>query len=247
MRVLALDTSTLTGSVAIVEDDHVVVERVGDSARPHAARLPSDLLEVLSQRGLSTSDVDVLAVASGPGSFTGLRIGIATMQGLAFVHRRRIAAVSVLEALAHEGSRDLAAGSLVGVWMDARRSDVFSALYRVEPAASFDRHRLREIEPPQVGSPSMAIARWLPIIEHRPIAFVGNGAVLFEDVIRSRHSTAPILGHPPLAGAIGRLAIRDSIAGLTLEPADVRPLYIRRPDAEIERDRRGARLGSLSQ
>src|SRR4051795_9096275 len=133
MRVLALDTTTRAGSVAIVDDGRVLIEREGDPTRTHAQRLPAELLEALAAINATTADIDLFAVASGPGSFTGLRIGIATIQGLAFVHRRRIAAVSALEALAHMGSAGLNAGALVGAWMDAQRRDVFSALYRVAP------------------------------------------------------------------------------------------------------------------
>ena len=79
MRVLALDTTTPAGSVALVDEDRVVDERGGDPSRTHAQRLPGDLLRVLERRGLAMSDIDLFAVASGPGSFTGLRIGIATI------------------------------------------------------------------------------------------------------------------------------------------------------------------------
>src|SRR3954453_22694664 len=98
MRILALDTTTQAGSVALVEDGGVVLERAGDPTHPHAERLPRDILDLLAAAGCRTAEVDLFAVASGPGSFTGLRIGIATVQGLAFVHRRRIAAISALEA-----------------------------------------------------------------------------------------------------------------------------------------------------
>ena len=85
MRVLALDTTTRGGSVAIAEDGRVVFERVGDGARSHAERLPAELIDAVQTVGWSLADIDLFAVASGPGSFTGLRIGIATMQGLAVV------------------------------------------------------------------------------------------------------------------------------------------------------------------
>jgi len=96
MRVLALDTTTRGGSLALVEDDRVLVERDGDAARPHAERLPADLMSLLDAAAAPMSSVDVYAVAAGPGSFTGLRIGMATMQGLAFVNRRPMVAVSAV-------------------------------------------------------------------------------------------------------------------------------------------------------
>ena len=164
MRILALDSTNPTGSMAVVEasgeDGRVLVQRAGDPARPQAERLPGDLLAVLTEARVALHDVDVLAVASGPGSFTGLRIGIACMQGLAAVLRRQIVAVSVLEAVAHQASRDLAVGQLVGVWVDARRRDVFAALYRVGPGRLFSRERLIEVEGPSVGPAAAVLERW---------------------------------------------------------------------------------------
>src|SRR5262245_60283478 len=126
MHILALDTTTREGSVSIVSDAGVLVETRGDASRSHAERLPADLLRALELCGLSSSDIDVFAVACGPGSFTGLRIGIATIQGLAFAHNARVVPVSALMALAEAASQDLAAGALVGAWMDAHRREVFS-------------------------------------------------------------------------------------------------------------------------
>src|SRR3984893_14570762 len=98
MRVLALDTTTRAGSVALVDEGRVVDERRGDPSRPHARLLPGEIMTLRRERGVGIREIDLFAVASGPGSFTGLRIGIATIQGLAFVHRRRCVGVSKLEA-----------------------------------------------------------------------------------------------------------------------------------------------------
>src|SRR4051812_42365364 len=135
MHVLALDTTTREGSVALVDEHHVIEERRGDAGRSHAERLPDELTAVAAAHALSVRNIDLFAVAAGPGSFTGLRIGIATIQGLALTAGKRIVAVSALEALAHcaGGAPD----SLVAAWMDARRHEVFSALYRIADAPVF--------------------------------------------------------------------------------------------------------------
>src|SRR4029079_19557475 len=104
MRVMALDTSTREGSVAIVEDDRVVVEQLGDPRRSHAERLPGDLMTALERSRLTVADIDLFAIVSGPGSFTGLRIGIATIQALAFVASKRVVPIPALEALAEAAS-----------------------------------------------------------------------------------------------------------------------------------------------
>src|SRR5438093_568454 len=111
MRVLALDTTTRAGSVALVEDDQILGVSDGDATRTHAERLPGEILAMADRHHVAMSEVDVFAVASGPGSFTGLRIGIATIQGLALATRRPVVAVSALDALAHGPSIDLVVGS----------------------------------------------------------------------------------------------------------------------------------------
>jgi tRNA threonylcarbamoyladenosine biosynthesis protein TsaB len=232
MRVLALDTTTRLGSVALLEDERVLVAREGDHTRTHAERLPGELVDVVRAAGLSACDVDVFAVAAGPGSFTGLRIGIAAMQGLAVVCGRRMVAVSVLEALGHVAADGLEPDSLVGAWMDAHRGDVFSALYRVGRAESFTSERLAEIDPPRVDRPDTIWREWRGRT-HRPRVLAGDGAVLHA----ARTAEATILPAPPLAAAIGLVALRRARAHATTSPAGVQPLYVRRPDAEVARDR----------
>src|SRR5438105_15550725 len=111
MLVLALDTTTPAGSIALVDDHHVVDQRSGDPSRTHAQRLPADILALIQANQATLAGIDLFAVACGPGSFTGLRIGIATMQGLAFVHARKMVGVPALEALAQCGSSDLPPGA----------------------------------------------------------------------------------------------------------------------------------------
>src|SRR4051794_20036204 len=111
MRVLALDTTTRAGSVALIEGGRVVAERRGDGALTHASRMPGEVVALADAQHWALSTIDLYAVASGPGSFTGLRIGIATIQGLASVHRRRVVSVPALEALAHAGGLDLTEGA----------------------------------------------------------------------------------------------------------------------------------------
>jgi tRNA threonylcarbamoyladenosine biosynthesis protein TsaB len=237
MLVLALDTTTRAGSVAIVEDDRIVDERSGDATRTHAERLPGELVAIASAHGLSLANVDVFAIASGPGSFTGLRIGIATVQGLAFVAGRRVVGVPALEALAHLASRDAAADAYVATWMDAHRRDVFAALYRVTAAPLFDPDRLVEVEAPTVGEPSKTLARWKDRLNGTTATFIGDGAVLFEDAIARDAPASRIMPPPLLAGAVGRLAVRRARRGEAVDPAAVHPLYVRRPDAEIAREK----------
>src|SRR5678815_2876000 len=100
MVVLALDTTTRRGSVALARDGAVVGACAGDPAVTHGQRLPGDLMRLLDRHNLRVGDIDLFAVAAGPGSFTGLRIGIATMQGLAFASGKPLIGISALDALA---------------------------------------------------------------------------------------------------------------------------------------------------
>jgi tRNA threonylcarbamoyladenosine biosynthesis protein TsaB len=238
MRILSLDTTTRAGSVALVDDDRVIAERRGDPSRTHAERLPREILALLADHGRQSSDIDLFAVASGPGSFTGLRVGIATIQGLAFVHGRRIAAVSALDALAQSAARDLPAGAVIGVWTDAHRRDVFTALYQLGSDPTFTPARLTPVDAPAVGKPAATLLRWPPLIGREPIVFAGDGARQYADLIRAQRPDARIIDASPLAGVIGLMAAIMAETGDTIEPAEVRPLYVRRPDAEVEREKR---------
>jgi tRNA threonylcarbamoyladenosine biosynthesis protein TsaB len=231
MRVLALDTTTRAGSVAVVEDGRVLVERSGDATRTHAERLPAEVLDALTAAQLALTDIDLFAVGSGPGSFTGLRIGIATIQGLALVGEKRVAPVSALRALAEAASSGLSVGARVGAWMDAHRRDVFSALYEIQRASGQAVSTLVEIESPTVARPADTLARWSTL--GLPAAVCGDGAELYADQVPSSCVVVPT---PPLAGLIGRLASVMAREGATVHPAGVQPLYVRRPDAEIARD-----------
>jgi tRNA threonylcarbamoyladenosine biosynthesis protein TsaB len=233
MRVLALDTTARALSAAVVEDDQVRAEHVGDATRSHAERLPAALLDVVAAAQIELASIDVYAVAAGPGSFTGLRIGIAAMQGLAFVAGKRIVAVSTLDALAQAAAADAPDGATIAAWIDAHRRDVFAALYRVSSAPRFTRGRIVALAAPSVDDPDAVLAQW----EMKPDVFIGSGVGRFAAVIAGRAPRARVLDAPPLAAVIGRVAIDLARAGQTVDPAGVQPVYVRRPDAEIARER----------
>jgi tRNA threonylcarbamoyladenosine biosynthesis protein TsaB len=233
MRVLALDTTTRFGSVAIVDNDRVIVERSGDPLRAHAESLPAVLMDALRESGLGPFDVDVFAVGAGPGSFTGLRIGIAAIQGMATVTRKPVVPVSILLASAEAASLDLPPGAHLGVWIDAYRRDVFSALYRAQDQAPFSLHHLIEIEGAAVGEPGAVLARWAAE-DTMPEVVSGDGAIVFQSLLAGK---ARAVDPHPLAGVIGRIAAVRAAHGEAVDPRAVRALYVRRPDVEVARDR----------
>ena len=221
--VLALDTTTRAGSVAVVQDGAVLGELVGDPTRTHGARLPVDLMRVLQAAGIPVAAVDLLAVAAGPGSFTGLRVGIAALQGLAMATGNRIVPVSALDALALAGK----GGHVpVAAWMDAQRGEVFAALY--------DAEGVHPIAEPTALHPKATLEAWMRIGITGPIRFVGDGAVRYADVITAHMGdAAEITAPPPLAPIIGRIAAGAPERAVL--PHAVVPIYIRRPDAELAR------------
>jgi len=229
MRVLALDTTTRGGSCAIVDAAGPVAEQAGDASRAQAERLPADLAAILDLAGLALSAIDAFAVATGPGSFTGLRIGIATMQGLAFATGRPLVGVSALDALAGMGART-ARGAFVATWVDAWRGEVYAALYEDG----------RETIPPLVARPEILLAEW----PAAPTLFIGDGADTYRALIAARRGTD---GHvaspasPPIAASIGALAHAALARGQRPAPDAIRPLYVRRSDAELAREVRDAR------
>jgi tRNA threonylcarbamoyladenosine biosynthesis protein TsaB len=237
MRILALDTTTRSGSVALVIDDAIVDERRGDLSRSHAERLPSELLSVLDAHHLSPSSIDLFAIAAGPGLFTGLRIGIATMQGMALVAGKPMVGVWALAAIGHAAARDRSTGVRVGAWMDAHRRDVFASLFDVAAidAQPFSPERLLDREGPTVGDPHATLARWIAAGQ-RPDLIAGDGAVKYGEAIAAVDRSIAIVADGPLAGVIGLMARERARRGDVVPPGGIQPLYVRRPDAELARE-----------
>jgi tRNA threonylcarbamoyladenosine biosynthesis protein TsaB len=196
-------------------------------------------MRLLQRHGLTPFDVDVFAVAIGPGSFTGLRIGIAAIQGLAFASNRPVVGVSALEALAYAvlGGGPVWPLSRVGVWMDAQRDEVFSAVY--ERAEGDAPAHLRTVDEPAVGEPRATALRWHALAAGAWFPVAGDGAVRYRQVLEGVAGPAvQVIDSPPLAPSILALAEARARAGEAAPPHAIRPLYIRRPDAELARDRR---------
>lgn len=225
MLVLALDTSTRVGSCAVARDGALVRQDASDPAVPQASNLPAQLMTLLEETGIELAHIDVFAVATGPGSFTGLRVGIATMQGLAFAAGRPLIGVSSFDALASIGGpRRLA------TWIDAWRGEVFAGLY----------DEGREIETPTVALPGLLLAR----LPRTPTMFIGDGAATHQESIHAAFGDAALLAAPvapPVAGAIARLAAIAAESGHLPGPDAIRALYVRRPDNVLPRDVRAVR------
>jgi tRNA threonylcarbamoyladenosine biosynthesis protein TsaB len=224
--VLALDTTTKAGSAAILANGVVLVEHEGDPTLTHGQRLPGELMRVLDEANVRIEDIELFAVAAGPGSFTGLRVGIATVQGLAMARARRVAPISALEALARAG---ISAGCPIAAWMDAQRGEVFAELY-----APDGRGRLIVA---QSSRPGVILDRWAEMTDIARAVFIGDGAVRYRELITERAGgQAQVTPAPPLAGLLAEIAAADPARAVL--PHAVVPIYIRAPDAELARARR---------
>jgi tRNA threonylcarbamoyladenosine biosynthesis protein TsaB len=240
--ILALDTSTRAGSAAVVRDTAILSLVAGDATRTHAERLPDELQRALTLAGVAAAEITLLAVAAGPGGFTGLRIGLAAMQGLSMTLGKPVVGVSSLEALAlaarlpETGTLEPGTGSpepTIGCWIDAQRGEVFTALYA---------RNLTAIDPPAVAAPQAVLDRWRALIgapEFARLVLIGDGAARYEGLLQE--AGVAVVPLPDLAPHVARIAAARAAAGQAGPPHALAPLYVRRPDAEIDRDRRGPR------
>jgi tRNA threonylcarbamoyladenosine biosynthesis protein TsaB len=229
MLILALDSSTRIGSVALRRDGVPVAEYTLSVQRTHAERLLPAAHRILEDAGLVPADVEAVAVTTGPGSFTGLRIALATAKGLAYALGRPLVGVSTLEALAYgvSGWADFLCPLL-----DARRGEAYAAVFRALPGGGVE--RLSEY----LAEPVPKILEKLAVLapEGR-VAFVGDGAPLHARLLTERLGARAVF--PPeavwtlRASWVGALAEARLQRGEADPLAELAPLYVRPPEAEV--------------
>ena len=225
MVILGLDTATRQGSVALL-DGGSVYSATGDPSRSHGQRLPAELLDCLASRGRQLEDVDLFAVIGGPGSFTGLRVGMATVQGLAMATARPVVQVPTLEAIRTAwGYRQPEEPRAIVPCLDGQRGEVFFSAYR----AGED----KAVLPADVGQPADA-ARTVAGLALGPVLLVGDGARRYAEIFAVELPEAEIADLP---GTLADAAVRLAAArpDEARPPHALRPLYVRRPDAELAR------------
>jgi len=229
MIILAVDTSTSTGSVAVLNDDTVLAEMAVTSQETHAKRLVSAIDATLGMTDQTVADCDGFAVTTGPGSFTGLRIGISTVKGLGFATGKPVAGVSTLDALAYQFPLF---PHLICPVLDARKGQIYTALY--ESTGHMKWKRVVEdcaVEPEE----------WLKQV-HDPCLFVGDGTVSYGELIREILGDlaylAPIYLNRVRASVVGYIGIKQILDGQTADVEQLVPHYVRKSDAEIKRKER---------
>ena len=228
MYILGIETATRTGGVAIVSEGGVLAEYTLNIEVTHSERLMSTVDRVLKDTGLLISNIDGFGVSIGPGSFTGLRIGLSTVKGLAFTTGKPVAAVPTLKALAWNTPHSRYP---VCPLLDAKKKEVYAALYR------YDGRELVQDLPEMV----------LPLAELADrvageVLFSGEGARLFagdiERLFAGRAHLAPLSATVPSAASVAEIALDMIRAGRHTGPDDLSPMYIRRPEAELAWEKR---------
>lgn len=225
MQILAVDTATEVCGVALAEDGHLRAELGLALGRTHAKVLMAGINAVLDLAGVDLPAVDAFAVTRGPGSFTGLRIGISTVKGLAVATGKPLVGVTSLSVLAHQAS-DTA--QWVCAMIDARRQEVYWSLHRRQAG------KLETVVPEQVGA-----CTDVAVHIDAPCRFIGNGAQLYRDELLEKMGAhfqiASHDEHTIRPGLVARLG-GDLLVHQPHEVGhDLTPLYLRKSDAELNR------------
>ena len=243
MRVLAIDSSGLTATVAVVEDTQTVAEYTINYKKTHSQTLLPLIDEVVKMTELDLNTIDAIAVAGGPGSFTGLRIGSATAKGLGFALNKPLIHVPTVDGLAYNvyGCEDI-----ICPIMDARRNQVYTGIYTFSKKAG-TKEGSNLVEPVfQVIKMQMAVS-----IEElaerlnryrRPVVFLGDGVPVYENILAEKltvpYSFAPAYMNRQRAAVVGTLGIQYYKAGKFETAEEHRPDYLRVSQAERERAQR---------
>ncbi len=229
MRILALETSAKAVSAAITEDGRVLASGYQDTGLTHSRTLMPIVEHLFQNTGLSPESVDAIAVAVGPGSFTGIRIGVSAAKGLAFALDKPAVGVSTLAAMARNAAF---AGGLIVCAMDARRQQVYNALFAAEDGV------LTRLTPDRaVSLADLAEELWA---DPRPKTVVGDGAAMCADFLEA--AGVPCRLAPPHlvmqnAMSVALEAEGQAARGGLVSAQDLAPVYLRPPQAERLRNR----------
>lgn len=227
MLILALESSAKAASVALMQDEKIIAQYSQCSGLTHSRTLLPMVEDMLKNSETKISDVDLIAVAHGPGSFTGIRIGVSTVKGLAWASDKKCVGVSTLEAMAWHG---VAAGGLICPVMDARRSQVYNALFEIDEngrAQRLTEDRAIALEALAEELKAMGREAWL----------VGDGAKISYDYLTAAGvpcRMAPASLCYQSGWGVGMAAI-DKTPGTA---DDLLPVYLRLSQAERERQER---------
>ena len=227
MKIIALESSAVTASVAVAEDEKLLAQSFQNSGLTHSATLMPMVSDLLKNTGLALQDMDVIAVAAGPGSFTGVRIGVAAAKGLAWPEDKPCAPCSTLESMAWQCAH---VGGEICAAMDARRNQVYCARFRAEGGALIRLTEDRAMGLDELAAEVRAAAA--------PQALVGDGAHLVRAALEGQGLPCALM--PPhllyqTAWGVARCALELARGGGLISAAAMAPSYHRLSQAERER------------
>ena len=223
--ILALETATMCGSVALIAENKCLAEFSLQTGETHSRRLLAGVDWLMQETGIGWPRIDAVAVSLGPGSFTGLRIGLATAKGIAMAGDANLIGVGTLDGLA---AQLFATGEiLICPVLDARKKEVYTGFYRSDSQGI-----PRLMEEYLVISPGALCERI-----DEPVVLLGDGATVYEDIFQEKlggllHMVSPIV-YFPRAATIGLLALAKWQKDEFLDPATAGPIYIRPSEAEL--------------
>ncbi len=233
MKILALETATMAGSIAVLDDNKGLIGEVRININvAYAERLMPSVDWLLNASRLTIQDIDVFAVSIGPGSFTGLRIGLSTLKGFAYATNRPVVSVPTLDAFA----RALPSGSnFICPMIDARKNEVYTGLYKWEDGL------LRKIIPEIAVNPLYFLNGLKEFYASKKdkghTMFMGEGAKIYKDLINDIFKPdvffAPVSSMFPAAASVAEIAIEKAKSGMFTDPVTLTPFYLRQSEAEV--------------
>ncbi len=223
MKVLAIETSTMLGGVAIADEKGLIAETRLNVKSTHSERLMATIDEQLRQSDMTLGDIDVFVVASGPGSFTGLRIGLSTAKGLCFATGKPLVMVPTLEAFARSFPFSK---HPVCVMLDARRGEVYAAVFQ------WDKGFVKLLD--EVSASPEDLFRDVD----SPVVLAGEGAQVYRDrllaLLGERAMFAPLETMVPSPANVAILGLEKALQGEFTDASAAEPFYIRKSEAEVK-------------
>ncbi len=227
MKILALDSSSLVASVAVMEDKKLLGEYNVNNGLTHSKNLMPMLTELMKTLGLKPSDIDIYAASIGPGSFTGIRIGVTSIKAMAYATGKPVVSVPTLDALAYNAE---GFDGVICPIMDARNNQVYTAAYRYE-----DGRQVRLTE--YMGVPVPELVEILKGMDSK-ITFLGDGVYVHRDFLSGslldKCFFVPEINMMQRGASVAYAAFNDALEGKLQDAFSMLPFYLRKSQAERE-------------
>lgn len=230
MLVLSVDSSYSTATCALIKDDKILAEINLNDKKQHSVILMRLIDSILKEYEIDINDIDAFIISRGPGSFTGLRIGMATLKGLAFASKKPLISVSTLDALAYNS---ISFQGIICPIMDALRDNIYTCLYKNE------NNNLT----PLIKEQCLNINELITILKEQtlPIIFVGDGVAKHKEFLQENIPNSFFAANHsnfPKASSVGELGIKKINDGVIENIDSINPIYLRKSQAEREYEKR---------